>query len=381
MSDSDFSGDEGVSSLAGSPMKPISPQTVKSSSFKPPYPVAQTPCEYLLLRDKVLLLEQQLATERENTLMAHKELAICKSTIKDLQHELSQYENVSDLPSPMECSTMDLVPHMKMISVGKRMHSPTGSTPYPARKVLKSIHLYHEPNSTHYNIKTKLFVMKCLCYGISYRQIEKLMEDINQLLPLESNLLIKSTPVISTIQRFFTTFSMLVKLHTVEQFQAEGDLMGSVDESPDPKGNPIMVSVVRNLKNGENIVTGVQRMAAKRAVDYYRNEKNILTVLHAACGDSAFDFKKDFVDRLKMRGGDGAATECLYHKLLGTTKNKQADVEVEDDEEDQELVQKLNEAGHFSKIYLSNRKFCVSKNENCIANTSLVFELIRVLAH
>ena len=67
--------------------------------------------------------------------------------------------------------------------------------------------------------------------------------------------------------------------------------------------------------------------------------------------------------------------------MLGTTKNKRDDVEVEDDEEDQELVQKLNEAGHFSKIYLSNRKFCVSKNENCIANTSLVFELIRVLAH
>ena len=48
-----------------------------------------------------------------------------------------------------------------------------------------------------------------------------------------------------------------------------------------------MISVVQNLKNRENIVTGVKRMAAKRAVDYYRNEKKILTVLHASCGHSA----------------------------------------------------------------------------------------------
>ena len=35
--------------------------------------------------------------------------------------------------------------------------------------------------------------------------------------------------------------------------------MVSVEESPDPKGKPIMISDVRNLKNGENIVTGVKR--------------------------------------------------------------------------------------------------------------------------
>ena len=60
---------------------------------------------------------------------------------------------------------------------------------------------------------------------------------------------------------------MLFKLHRVQQLQAAGDLMGSVDESTDPKGNPIMISVVPNLKNGENIVTGVERMAAERAAD------------------------------------------------------------------------------------------------------------------
>ena len=52
-----------------------------------------------------------------------------------------------------------------------------------------------------------------------------------------------------------------------------------------------MISVVQNLKNRENIVTGVKRMAAKRAVDYYRNEKKHFD--SASCIMWSFSFTKD----------------------------------------------------------------------------------------
>ena len=155
--------------------------------------------------------------------------------------------------------------------------------------------------------------------------------------------------------------------------------MGSVDESPDPKGKPIMISVVRNLKNGENIVTGVKRMAAKCAKDYYRNEETILKVLHTACDSSSFDFKKDFVDRLKMRGGDGASTESLYHKMLGDTKN-----EVEENNVDERVITAFtNEAMDiFPRLIcqLHGNNSVLRHVEKCVASTSTVFELIRVLA-
>ena len=261
VSDSDFSGDEGVSSLAGSPMKANNPQL---SPFKLPYPVAQPANEYLLLKDKVLKLEQQLAIERKKTLAAKTELADCKSCLNDLKRQLSKYQNAesssSDSSSPMDCSTLDLIPAMSTISVGKRSHVSSGCTPQPARKVLKSIHLFNEPNSDkRYNINTKIYIMKMLCNGISYRQIVSSLGGMDKFLPSEANLLINNTPTISTIHRYFYTLSMLVKLHTLERFQAAGDLMVSVEESPDPKGKPIMISDVRNLKNGENIVTGVKR--------------------------------------------------------------------------------------------------------------------------
>ena len=38
------------------------------------------------------------------------------------------------------------------------------------------------------------------------------------------------------------------------------------DESPDLQGQPVFVSCFRNLKTGENLVTGLKTLAAKRAI-------------------------------------------------------------------------------------------------------------------
>jgi len=48
-----------------------------------------------------------------------------------------------------------------------------------------------------------------------------------------------------------------------------------------------MVSVIRSLDTGENIITGIRRMASKRAIDYKRNEASIMKIV----SDDNFSFR------------------------------------------------------------------------------------------
>ena len=215
--------------------------------------------------------------------------------------------------------------------------------------------------------------MRSFVDGLSYRQIFSSLANISTIFPPELQLNIDDVPSTSTIKRCFVHLSIKVKIDAAEKLKHTGPLMSSCDESPDPKGRPTFVSCIKNLKTGENLITGLQRIAAKRSTDSLRAETNILRILHTAFEDNSFDFKKDFLQRLVIRGGDGCPTEMAYHKLLEKERSARSKEKEAILGEAETIFPRIVCALHANNTLLRHL-------EKALKDDSIVFKYVRLIA-
>ena len=331
-------------------------------AFKKPLPLEPSATSFVLMAEKVTQLESELAKEREQIIRLKEERNEQNALIADLRRQLR-----NDVADVSMSNTFDA----KLRITEKRLHVPTGDTPYPSRKVNK-VPLFNTcEGSTRYNNATKVFVMRLLTHGLSYNQVLTALSAIPKLLPEKCNLTVLGFPSKTTIKRYFVTLSILVKIHASIAFHNAGDLQAAVDETPCPQGHPIVVSVIRNLDNGENIVTGLRRMAGKRSIDYRRNEASIMQLLHSLLTDESFDFKTHFLGRLRLRGGDGASTENCYHKMLEKERS-QSDAEILMEETVNVLPRLV------CQLHATNT--ALRHIEKLLKDTSVAFDVMKCLA-
>ena len=204
----------------------------------------------------------------------------------------------------------------------KRTHVADGSTPHPVRKLVMTSLMQNTPGNEskkHFSSRAKVYVMRLLSHQMSYSQINKAIFDLQYLMPNESDLKVEKSPSPTTIGRYFKDFAILVKLHCSEIFNNSNLLAHSTDETPDQDQCPVIVTCIQNLSSGTKMVLGLNRMGGKTAEDMRRVEEQTLRILHMLSDSSEdFDFKKSFLQRVAIRGGDNAATERKYHKMLET---------------------------------------------------------------
>ena len=215
--------------------------------------------------------------------------------------------------------------------------------------------------------------MRSLVDGLSYNQIVAMLTNISILIPPEVKLVIDDIPSKYAIRRCYIQLAIMVKIDAAEQLKTHGVLMSAGDESPDPTGAPVFVSCVKNLRTGENLITGLQKIAAKRSVDSLRAETNILRILHLAFEDSAYNFKKDFLQRFVIRGGDGCAVETAYHKLLEKERSARSKEKEAILGEAETIFPRIVCALHANNTLLRHL-------EKALKDDSVVFKYVRLIA-
>ena len=242
-----------------------------------------------------------------------------KNEIKILNTKLNQYEELMEARNNEIAELKKQIKQLKIENNKKRSHVSDGATPHPTRK-RNMISLFRDAvgSSTNLkiNLRTRIFIMKSLRRGCSYRQIVGVLEDMKVIIPNDL-LQIGAPPCMSSIHKIFVEFALLVKTQITMIFENNSRYGHSTDETPDLDGCPILASCMQDLKSGKKIIIGLSRMGGKTAEDMRRVEEQTLKVLHYMTNNvNEFDFVGSFLSKISVRGGDNSATERKYHKNL-----------------------------------------------------------------
>ena len=165
----------------------------------------------------------------------------------------SKFNEYEELMEAKNNEILDLKEQLRQLK--KRSHISDGTTPNPVRKK-NMISLFRQsvgsaPNMK-INLQTRLYIMKLLRRGCSYRQVIGVLDDIKILIPKDL-VHIGSTPCMGTVHKIFIEFALLVKMQIAKIFDDDSKIGHSTDETPDLDGCPILASCIQDLQSGKNI--------------------------------------------------------------------------------------------------------------------------------
>ena len=203
--------------------------------------------------------------------------------------------------------------------------------PFGQRRSVQKKKLFHrEDHSQRYNDTFVLYLMRLLSEGLTYssiisatRNLNALLEPFDSVIDLRQNTLSKAT-----LHRYLLVLGTMNRIYLATRLTQCQRIQSGTDETPDSTGVPAMVLMVRDMEEGQNLILGLRQMARKRATDFLRLQRQIITALFKT-SETEGSYVTDFLAKLRLRVADGCPTESRLTRLIQNEINEETDTRID----------------------------------------------------